>query len=219
MNGVIGMTELLLDTPLNDEQKEYAEIVKSSADSLLVVLNDILDLSKIEAGHMNVECLPFELSEIAKAATITLAHRAREKGLEFSLHSDPDVPARVKGDPARLRQVLVNLLGNAVKFTEQGSVTVRILPVPGRTDWVRFEVQDTGIGIAPDTLAHLFTPFTQADTSTSRRYGGTGLGLSISRRLVELMGGNMGVESEPGQGSTFHFELPFDCSEDKSSNS
>jgi signal transduction histidine kinase len=213
MNGVIGMSELLLDSRLDEEQREYAELLKTSAESLLVVLNDILDISKIEAGRLDVECLDFDLPELIRSTAASLSPRAREKGLAFHTYLEPGIPVRLRGDPVRLRQVLINLVGNAIKFTESGEVAIHVLAPPHGAARIRFEVRDSGIGIPPDTLARLFSPFTQADSSTSRRYGGTGLGLSISRRLVELMGGEMDVESQEHQGSTFFFELPVNCTQ------
>ncbi len=208
MNGVIGMTELLLETPLGPEQREYAETVHSSAEALLLLLNDVLDLSKIEAGCMSVERTVFELWRGVEEVAELLAARAETKGIGLSCLVEEGVPERAFGDPGRLRQILVNLVGNAVKFTDHGEVVVRVRPVANRTDRVRFEVSDTGIGIAPEAKGKLFRPFSQADSSTTRRFGGTGLGLAISKRLVELLGGEIGVESSPGEGSTFWFEVP-----------
>jgi signal transduction histidine kinase/DNA-binding response OmpR family regulator len=210
MNGIIGMTELALETTqLTAEQQEYLGLVKSSADSLLGIINDILDFSKIEAGRVELESIPFDPWECAQEAARTLALRAREKGLELVCHVHPAVPRLARGDPGRLRQVLVNLLGNAVKFTEKGEVVLDVRPGDSADAGlhVRFAVRDTGIGISRKQLVGIFEPFTQADSSTTRRYGGTGLGLGISRQLVLLMGDEIRVESEVGQGSSFGFDL------------
>jgi PAS domain S-box-containing protein len=212
INAVVGMSELLLQTPLSDEAREYATTVRDSAESLLAIVNDILDFSKIEAGKMDLENVPFTPVVAVENATDILAAAARKKGLSLSTYVGPDVPHRVLGDADRLRQVLLNLLGNAVKFTAQGSVTVRAIVdrVEGEFGVVlRFSVTDTGPGIAPEVADQLFEPFRQADQSTRRRFGGTGLGLSISRRIVELMGGRIGFDSSPGRGSTFWFTIPF----------
>jgi len=212
INAVVGMSELLLQTPLADEAREYATTVRDSAESLLGIVNDILDFSKIEAGRMELDAVPFTPVVAIENATDILAAAARKKGLSLSTYVAPDVPRRMIGDPDRLRQVLLNLLGNAVKFTASGSVTVRAVVEgvePERTQ-LRFSVTDTGPGIEPDVGQQLFEPFRQADQSTRRRYGGTGLGLSISRRIVELMGGRIGFDSSPGRGSTFWFTAPFE---------
>ncbi|HEX3549983.1 MAG TPA: response regulator [Candidatus Elarobacter sp.] len=211
INAVVGMSELMLQTPLSDEAREYASTVRDSAESLLAIVNDILDFSKMEAGRMELECVPFAPVVAVENATDILSAAARKKGLALTTYVAPDVPRRVLGDADRLRQVLLNLLGNAVKFTAQGSVTVRAVVdgFEGEDVVLRISVTDTGPGIAPEAAEQLFEPFRQADQSTRRRYGGTGLGLSISRRIVELMGGKIGFDSSLGYGSTFWFTIPF----------
>jgi CheY-like chemotaxis protein len=209
MNGVIGMTELLLETPLGPEQRDYAETIRTSGDSLLTIINDILDFSKIEAGRFDLEHVEFPLRDCIEGALDLMATRAADKRIDLFYEVADTVPGVVKGDPTRLRQILINLLGNAVKFTERGEVvlSVRLLTATGDGAEIQFDVRDTGIGIPPEAQSRLFQSFSQADSSTSRKYGGTGLGLAISRRLAELMGGRMWVESEPGQGSTFSFTI------------
>ena len=224
MNGVLGMTELLLQSNLTPEQREYAETLSRSGESLLALLNDILDLSKVEAGKMELEDAPFDLRAVVAEKVRLFAQVADRHGLRVAGAVAPDIPARVRGDMGRVRQVLSNLLSNAVKFTEAGGVTVSVTremcaeasaasapapaPYAAGSCWVRVEVSDTGIGIEPETSARLFREFTQADASTTRRYGGSGLGLAICRRLVERMGGEIGVRSCPGMGSTFWFTVP-----------
>jgi signal transduction histidine kinase/CheY-like chemotaxis protein len=210
MNGVIGMTSLLLDSPLNEAQRDYVETIRASGDSLLTVINDILDFSKIEAGKMQLEKIRFVLAETIDQAFDVIALRAHQKGLELICTIAPDVPAALLGDPTRLRQVLVNLLGNAIKFTDKGEIVLAVtrlgLNAAGETE-LRFVLGDTGIGIAAEALRSLFVSFQQVDSSATRRYGGTGLGLAICKSLVELMGGAITVESTVAVGSTFAFTI------------
>jgi signal transduction histidine kinase/HPt (histidine-containing phosphotransfer) domain-containing protein/BarA-like signal transduction histidine kinase len=211
MNAVIGMTEVALDTALTAEQREYLGLVKASGESLMRIINDILDFSKIEAGRLEVETIPFALRENLEASMKTLAFEANKKGLALSHEVAPDVPDALVGDPVRLRQIVFNLVGNAIKFSERGEVELRVERRPCDGAGVRcyFTVRDTGVGIDKDKQRAIFAPFQQADSSTTRIYGGTGLGLTISSRLVAMMNGKIWVESEPGLGSTFHFTLDF----------
>jgi signal transduction histidine kinase len=209
MNGVIGMTGLLLDTELTNEQREFAEIVQTCSDQLLSLINDILDFSKVEAGQMEIEKVNFDLRVAVEEALETVVHQTNAKGLQLSSDIDGDIPSPLKGDPNRLKQVLINLAGNAIKFTEQGEVAISAA-LDEESDGlatVRFTVQDTGIGIPPNLADSLFESFTQADASTTRKYGGTGLGLTISKQLTELMGGQIGVHNNMGAGSTFWFTV------------
>ena len=210
LNAIIGMTELTLDTALTTEQREFLQVVQSSSEALLTVINDILDLSRIEAGQMAIEETVFHLRDVVEGVAEVLSIRAQNKGLELTCYVDPALPSRVLGDPMRLRQVLVNLVGNAIKFTERGEVTIQVertqVDAPGRTG-LHISVADTGIGIPAHQQVRIFDPFAQADATTARRFGGSGLGLSISKALMELMGGRIWVESEVGKGSTFHCDL------------
>lgn len=210
MNGVMGMNSLLLETELNAKQRKLSEMVKKSADSLLRVVNDILDFSKIEAGKMDIEIVPFNIQEIVSDVIQTISFNAKKKALKIDFLIDSDIPHTLMGDPTRLKQLLLNFGSNAVKFTEQGSVTIHVnlLANEGINYTVKFSVKDTGLGIPKDKLDGIFDPFKQADTSTTRKFGGTGLGLAICRQLIELMHGSVGVESEPGEGSTFWFKVP-----------
>src|SRR5581483_5292052 len=209
MNGIIGMSGLLLDTALNHEQRELAEIIQKSAEALLGVVNDILDFSKIEAGKLQVEAIEFDLRALVEDTLALFSERAEDKGLELVCEFAAGPAVLLCGDPGLLRRVISNLLGNAIKFTEEGEVFLRVSQLAETETALSFriEVRDTGIGITPEAQRHLFEPFVQADGSTTRRYGGTGLGLAIARQLVEFMDGRMGLESGPGRGSTFWFEL------------
>jgi len=212
LNGVIGMTATLLDTELSSEQREYAEIIRSSGEILLGLLNDLLDFSKIEAGQLHFESLEFDPAESVKDSLGILFGTAHKKGLELVSRVESDVPSAILGDPGRLRQILINLVGNALKFCEAGRIEVHVSKVSGdsRSVALRFAVSDQGPGIAPEVQARLFSPFTQADSSITRKHGGTGLGLAICKSLVERMGGTIGLDSRLGLGSTFWFEIPFD---------
>ena len=209
MNGVIGLTELALDTDLTAEQRGYLVDVKSSADSLLRILNDILDFSKIEAGKLEFEVIEFDLRQTVEEMLKVLGIRAAAKNLELACDFDPAVPSRLLGDPGRLRQILINLTGNAIKFTDRGEVVIRVERLTETADdlELHFSVKDTGIGIPLNKQQQVFSAFSQADSSLTRTFGGTGLGLTISSQLVEMMGGRIWLESEEGTGSTFHFTV------------
>jgi PAS domain S-box-containing protein len=217
LNGVIGMTDLLLDTELGAQQREYAETVRTSGEALLGVIDDILDISKVEAGRLELECIDFDLDRLVRDFASVMGFEAENRALGFACRIAPDTPRLLRGDPSRLRQILVNLTANAFKFTERGDIRVEAESVERDGDRVvlRFRVSDTGIGIAPEDRERLFDKFSQLDSSTTRRYGGTGLGLAISRELAELMGGSIGVDSEPGKGSTFWFTVRMEVRTDE----
>lgn len=212
MNGIIGMTDLALEAQSQPERQEYLDVVKRSAQSLLAIINDILDFSKIEAGKINIEQAPYNLHQTVNDCLQVLRARADDKDLVIVCTFDDTTPAMVMGDPTRLRQILINLIGNAIKFTKQGRIDIHIEKqlLPDRPERLKFRVQDTGIGIAPNKLDSIFEAFSQADISTTRQYGGTGLGLTITQRLVHLMGGQLQVNSQLGVGSSFEFDLPYE---------
>lgn len=212
LNGVIGMSHLLMGTPLHQEQKDYAQTIYASARTLLTLIEDILDISKIEAGKVALEITDFDLHGLVHSIGTMLGPQAHTKGLTFSVHIDPETPFLLRGDPVHIRQVLINLVGNAIKFTESGGIQIRVKLISEDPEFasIRFEVIDTGIGIAPEAQARIFESFTQADASTTRRFGGTGLGTTIAKQLVELMRGRIGVQSAPGAGSTFWCEIRFE---------
>ena len=214
MNAVIGMSDLLLQMDLKIEQRDYLETIRSSGNALLAIINDILDYSKIDGDKLELEILPFDLARCIEVSMDLVAAKAAEKGLELTYFQENDVPAMLIGDEIRLRQILTNLLGNAVKFTEKGEVVLSVSSSPWQGDKVllHFAIKDTGIGISQENLGKLFQSFTQVDSSTTRYYGGTGLGLAISRKLVEMMGGEISVESTAGKGSTFYFTIFCDVS-------
>jgi signal transduction histidine kinase len=211
MNSVIGLTNLLIKTQLEDQQKKYLNVIKKSSENLLVIINDILDLSKIEAGKMDFEKIAFNLEDAVETAYHTLLFKAEDKNLDFFISISPSVPKVLVGDPTRLNQILINIAGNAIKFTENGSVTINIKEDnrEGDISLIRFSVVDTGIGIAKENIGKIFDSFSQASSDTTRKFGGTGLGLTISRQLVELQGGTIEVSSEPGIGTTFTFTIPY----------
>jgi len=216
MNGILSMVALTLDSTLDSEQRDYLEVAKSSADGLLKVINDILDFSKIEAGKLDLETVTFSLRETLSQTIKGLTQSAQDKGLDLNLQIDPQVPAVVEGDPARLNQIIVNLVGNAVKFTSSGGVTVSVQSEAQENQHImaRFSVMDTGIGIPLEKQKDIFSSFNQGDNSTTRKYGGTGLGLTISSRLVQMLGGRIWVESVPAKGSSFYFTARFGAAQE-----
>ncbi len=212
MNAIIGMAELLLESRIDTEQRKYVETLRNAGQNLLNIINDILDVSKIEAGYLELDCTAFDIHELLDAVCDIMSVRVREKKIDLTCRIAPDVPRRLTGDAGRLRQILLNLVGNAVKFTDEGGITISVEPAgsDGGRSALKFSITDTGIGIPPEKIDRIFDKFTQADSSTTRKYGGTGLGLTISQRLVELMGGKIGVSSTPGSGSTFYFTISID---------
>ena len=212
MNAVLGFAKLLQDEPLNGDQRQMVQRINTAGRSLLSIINDILDFSKIEAGQLSIDRQPFKMPELLGHLESLMGAVAQDKGLSLHVRQDVPIAGRLSGDALRIEQVLINLVGNALKFTERGGVTLRVSPVSvtESSAWLSFEIEDTGIGLSPEAVSKLFVPFSQADTGITRRFGGTGLGLSICKRLVELMGGKIGVNSTLGVGSTFWFELPFE---------
>jgi PAS domain S-box-containing protein len=215
MNAILGMADLLSESPLREDQRDYVRIFQRAGTNLLDLINDILDLSKVESGHVELESIRFDLVGLLKKTMELMAARALNRGLDLTLKVQPGVPSELIGDPNRLRQILVNLIGNALKFTERGSVMLRVEPEPEAAGWLRFNVVDTGIGIAAEKIEVIFGRFTQGDSSTTRKYGGSGLGLAISKGLAELMDGHVGCTSEPGKGSTFFFTAPFEVPKER----
>lgn len=211
LNGILGIVEIMKDAELSEVQKDYVETIKYSGEALLAILNDILDYSKIEAGKFQFEYVDFSIERLTNSVTMLMRSRAEEKGLKIKYQIDPDLPLFLNSDPTRLRQILLNLIGNAIKFTEKGSIEINAKKVRVRGNsnmFLRFEVKDTGIGLSEEEIENLFQEFSQADSSISRKYGGTGLGLAISKNIAEMMGGSIGVESQKGEGSTFWFRVP-----------
>jgi CheY-like chemotaxis protein len=220
LNGIIGVTDLLAETHLNKEQKNYTKIIQDSGAGLLTIISDILDFSKIEAGKFSFESIDFDLPSVVRAQCELLAGSASAKGLSLSANISPMITPLLRGDPGRVSQVLLNLIGNAIKFTEKGFIRIQVEPTSQASKpKIKFTVQDTGMGLSQTSIDKLFKPFTQADGSTARRFGGTGLGLSISKRLVEMMGGEIGVESKVGHGSSFWFTIQFEPSASSSPES
>jgi CheY-like chemotaxis protein/two-component sensor histidine kinase len=217
MNGVIGMTNVLMNTDLNSDQKRYIETIRRSGESLLVILNDVLDFSKVESGKLRMENHSYSIREVITEVVELLDTAASEKVIRLKTRFETTIPDEVHGDSVRVRQVLLNLVGNAIKFTDEGAVSIRCSHL-ANTDQVRIEVEDTGIGIPESKVNSLFQSFTQVDSSSTRKYGGTGLGLAICKQLVELMGGEIGMKSEYGQGSVFHFCIPVGQADSQSEN-
>ena len=220
MNSVIGLTNLLIKTKLDVQQQKYLNVIKKSSENLLVIINDILDLSKIEVGKMDFEKIPFSLEDLADTLYHTLMFKAEEKNLKFKINTASTVPKIIVGDPTRLNQILINIAGNAIKFTEKGGVTIDITELnrQGNVSMLQFSISDTGIGISEENIGKIFESFSQASSDTTRKFGGTGLGLTISKQLVELQGGNIHVKSEIGKGTSFIFKIPYPVSDEKQIN-